>query len=293
MNEIHDLVIKAADVNATPTERYEAFGSLVLRFQDMAFGYAYAILGDFHLAEDASQEAFITAWQKLDQLRKAEAFPGWFKQILCTHCNRMHRRKRLQFTWLDPEIAVHSDKDDPQTKLEQCQLKTAMFSAIEGLPENDRMVITLFYLSEKSQRDISRFLEVPLTTVAKRLYSARTRLRGRMMSRFKNELTSNRPSRDKTFAEKVRAGIYDEYVGQYQFELRPELVVTISRDKDKLITEGGGQRNLLFPNDRAEDELVVKEFDGRGRFVRDGRGRITHLVYYEFGAEKGIARKII
>ena len=56
---------------------------------------------------------------------------------------------------------------------------------------------------------------------------------------------------------------------------------------------GGGQKNLLFANDGTGDELLAKEFDGKGRFVRDGRGQITHLIYYEFGAEKGIAKKII
>jgi RNA polymerase sigma factor (sigma-70 family) len=293
VNEFHDLVIKATDSNATRAARHRAFERIVLRFQDMAFAYAYAILGDFHLAEDAAQEAFIATWRSLHQLRKAEAFPGWFKQILHTHSYRQKRGKRLQTTWLDPEIAVRSDKDDPQTTLEQRELKREVFSAIESLPGRERIVITLFYLSERSQRDISRFLEVPVTTVAKRLYSARTRLRGRMMDRFKNDLALNRPSRNKTFAEKVRAGIYDEYVGQYQFELRPELVVTIKRERNKLVADGGGQRNLLFPNDGSEDELMVKEFDGKGRFVRDRSGQIIHLIYYEFGAEKGIAKKIV
>lgn len=49
-------------------ERHESFGELVVYFQDMAFGCAYAVLGDFYLAEDAAQEAFITAWQSLRQL---------------------------------------------------------------------------------------------------------------------------------------------------------------------------------------------------------------------------------
>ena len=293
VDEFHDLVVKAIDPGATLAERHRAFERLVLRFQDMAFAYAYSILGDFQLAEDAAQEAFISAWRNLHQLRKAEAFPGWFKQILHNSCCHLRRGKGPQTTWLDPEITVPSDKDGPQARLERRELKTAVFSAIERLPKNERMVIALFYLNEKSQRDISSFLEVPMTTVAKRLYSARTRLRGKMMDRFENDLASNRPSRDKTFAEKVRAGIYDEYVGQYQFELRPELVVSIKRERDKLICEGGGQTNLLFANDGTGDELLAKEFDGKGRFVRDGRGQITHLIYYEFGAEKGIAKKII
>jgi len=47
----------------------------------MAYAYAYAMLGDFYLAEDAAQRAFISAWRKLGQLRQPEAFPGWFRRV--------------------------------------------------------------------------------------------------------------------------------------------------------------------------------------------------------------------
>jgi hypothetical protein len=113
-----------------------------------------------------------------------------------------------------------------------------------------------------------------------------------MMMTFKKDLTAHRPSRNITFAEKVRAGIYDEYVGEYRFELRPELVVTIQREGEKLMSEGGGQRSEVFAADESEGELLAKEFDGRGKFVRNEQGCITHLIYYEFGREMGLARKI-
>lgn len=112
------------------------------------------------------------------------------------------------------------------------------------------------------------------------------------MDRFKNDLTEHRPSRDASFAEKVRAGIYDEYLGQYRFELRPELVVTITREGEHLIGEAAGQRNELFASDQAEGELLTKEFDGRGKFVRNKQGHISHLIYHEFGNEMGVAKKI-
>ena len=61
MEEIVALVIRAAAKDGIRDDRLKAFGELVQRFQDMAFGYAYSVLGDFHLAEDAAQEAFVTA----------------------------------------------------------------------------------------------------------------------------------------------------------------------------------------------------------------------------------------
>ena len=258
----------------------------------MAYACAYAVLGDFHLAENAAQEAFISAWQRLDQLHQPEAFPGWFRRIVLTACNRLTRRKRHQTIALDEGAHLHTHLTDPQTSVEKDELTRAVFAAIKKLTLNERMVVVLFYLKEQSQSEISAFLDVPLTTVAKRLYSAKARLRAMTMDSFKNDFTINRPSRDRSFAEKVKAGIYDEYVGRYRFELRPDLVVTIKREGDKLLSEGGGQTNELFARDGAEGELFPKEFDGRGEFVRNKRGRISHVIYYEFGQEMGRAKKL-
>ena len=69
MEEIESLVITAADPGAPLAKRLSAFGQIVQRFQDLAYGCAYAILGDFHLAEDAAREAFLAAYRQLPQLR--------------------------------------------------------------------------------------------------------------------------------------------------------------------------------------------------------------------------------
>lgn len=64
------------------------------RFQDMAYGYAYAVLNDFHLAEDAAQEAFVEAHGCLPNLEHPQAFPAWLKRIVFKHCDRLTRGKR-------------------------------------------------------------------------------------------------------------------------------------------------------------------------------------------------------
>ena len=285
-----DPVRKILDPDTTLNEKHAAFERIVIAFQDMAFAVAYAILGDFHSAEDAAQQAFITAWQKIHQLREPDAFPGWFKRIVVRECSRMTRRRRPLTTSSDQPIAHF---DDPQKKLESAELRRTVFAAIKGLPLNERIVVALFYLQEQSHADIGAFLDLPRTTVAKRLYSARVRLEGTVMSGFKKDISRRRPSRNASFAKKVRDGLYDEYIGRYKFDLRPELVVTITREGERLFSESSaGQRNELSAPRRRSSELVASEFDGRGRFIRDRAGRISHLVYYEFGKEMGIARKV-
>ena len=80
MKDVVHIVRRASDPNATPEARREAFGELVIRFQDMAFACAFAVLGDAYLAQDTAQEAFVVAWQKLAQLREpaASRFTGPF-----------------------------------------------------------------------------------------------------------------------------------------------------------------------------------------------------------------------
>ena len=95
MEDFESLIARATALDANITERNEAFGQLVKHFQDMAYGCAYALLGDVQLAEDAAQEAFITAYRELNQLQEPKAFGGWFRQIVRTQCVHLTRGNRL------------------------------------------------------------------------------------------------------------------------------------------------------------------------------------------------------
>jgi RNA polymerase sigma factor, sigma-70 family len=206
VKDVSSLIHKALDSRHPLTERHEAFAELVTRFQDMAFGCAYAVLGDFYLAEDAAQEAFITAWQNLSQLRVPEAFSGWLRRIVLTRCNRLTRGQRLPIVPLDVGMNTPSPGPDPQSSAEQRDLSAKVLAEIQGLPEKERLVTTLFYVNGYTHTDIGEFLEVPLTTVNKRLYSARQRLKkSATVEMFRDDLKARRPSRNRAFAEKVNA----------------------------------------------------------------------------------------
>ena len=84
-----------ACVRAAQGGNLRDFEILVHRFQDMAVGYSRGLLDDFHLAEDAAQDAFVLAHARLGQLQQAEAFPGWFRQIVFSCCMR-YRQRRTQ-----------------------------------------------------------------------------------------------------------------------------------------------------------------------------------------------------
>lgn len=201
--EIRELIDTVTAARAAQKEKQRAFGEIVRRFQDLAFGCAYALLGDFHLAEDAAQESFLAAWRNLDQLRKPEAFPGWFKRIVISQCSRFTRGRKLDTLALEDITHLPCLEPDPGAQVEQNEKRRRVLAAIQALPPNERMVTSLFYIGDYSQNEIAAFLEVPVTTIKKRLYDARQKLRTTMLDIVKDTLHEKRPSRDERFASTV------------------------------------------------------------------------------------------
>jgi RNA polymerase sigma factor (sigma-70 family) len=202
MEEIRHLV------ESSRSGDLDAFAALVGRFQNMAHGCAYAILGDFHEAEDAAQEAFIECYQRLSDLREPEAFPGWFRRILVRKCRQMLRRPRLQTAPL--EEAFNAGREpiatgpDPGQAAALRETQRRVLDAIRSLPEGQRMATTLFYIDGYSLNEVAEFLEAPVTTVKKRLHDSRRKLKERMLTMVEETLKSNTPD-DKGFASKVIA----------------------------------------------------------------------------------------
>jgi RNA polymerase sigma factor (sigma-70 family) len=207
VEQVHELVVRAATAPSLE-ERVEAYGRLVERFRDMACGYAYSIVGDFHLAEDVAQEAFIMAFGKLGQLQQPEAFPGWFRRIVWSACGRVTRRKTVPTTGLDVAENIASPIASPHEVVEQKETRDEVLKAIRQLPDAEREVTALFYINGYSQRDIADFLEVPLGTVKNRLSASRSRLKERMLNMVKDTLQQNAPDErfDKKVIERLVAG---------------------------------------------------------------------------------------
>ncbi len=195
MDTLQSLVIRAQN------QDLDAYNILVHRFQNMAVGYAYSIVGDFHLAEDVAQEAFVRAYLELDHLREPAAFAGWFRRIVFMRCNRVTRTKKWPTVDLDRNMP--SSVPDPHTQLEEQETKNRVHQAIQSLPKTEREVTTLYYIDEHSQKEISAFLNIPTQTVKSRLHTARKRLKQRMLTMVKKNLQDERPSNDPNFQVKV------------------------------------------------------------------------------------------
>lgn len=274
------LVERARDPAAPLHEQHAAFAQLVEQSQHLVFGIALASLREVEDARDAAQDAFLTAWLRLGQLRDASLFSAWLRKIVTTQCSRSLRRRRRS-----RESALPDTIEADSRRLDHGSLLTA---ALATLPAGERDVTVLFYFLGYSQAQIGRLLRLKPGTVGKRLHSARLRIRRLLPPSVRGDILRLTPS--PAFVQQVRLGLFDEYVGEYRFDRRPDHVVSISREGQSLISRASGQRHVL--SSVAEDSLLTCLYDGEGRFHRDRRGKITHFVYYEFGKRMGIARKI-
>ncbi len=185
-------------------ERHLAFGGLVHAFQDMAFGYAFSLLGEEQSAQDAAQEAFITAYLQMHALREPEAFAGWFKRILWSQCSHQRRAPANRAEALDDARHASQAELDPTDAVEERETRQRVRQAISGLPEHERLPTILYYIDGYSQSEVASFLEVPEATVRKRLQRARNRLKEGMMDMVQRDLRSQRPSRDERFLDAIQ-----------------------------------------------------------------------------------------
>jgi RNA polymerase sigma factor (sigma-70 family) len=179
-----------------------AFGAVVEHFQDMAVGYAYSILRDFHLSEDAAQEAFVRAYLDLRTLREPRAFPSWLRRIIFKQCDRITRRKRVRTVPLDAGVESADPRKGPLEVVEQRETQEEVLSAVNALPDNERVAATLFYIDGYSTGEVGEFLDVPVGTVKRRLHSARTQLRERMVELVRDTLRQHSP--DEGFSDRVK-----------------------------------------------------------------------------------------
>ncbi|GJM41416.1 MAG: hypothetical protein DHS20C20_16980 [Ardenticatenaceae bacterium] len=182
MNELAQLVQSARNGRANKEVRQQAFAELVSQFYETAFRWAYSRLHDADVAQDATQEAFVVAYQKLHQLKEPEAFAGWFKQIVLSQTYRLLRDTRPLAHAINLSQEIVALEPGPVALVENDELKARVMTAVQALPEKEQVVTQMFYLNGYSQKEIARLLELPLTTVKKRLQYARQNLRGILVS---------------------------------------------------------------------------------------------------------------
>lgn len=171
----------------------EAIALLVERFGRRARSLATAILGDEHLAEDAVQEGFLAALERLGQLRDPLAFPAWFRQIVRTQAHRILRARRERVG--GEGDAQPAGASAPDQAAQAQELRRIVRRAVADLPPAGSAAAELFYLDEHTVAETAELLNVPVGTVKRRLHDARTMLRSMLLGYVCDEPEEERPPR--------------------------------------------------------------------------------------------------
>ena len=165
----------------------EAFGELVQRWERRIFALTYGMLGREEDARDATQETFLAAFRNLRSFRGEAKVSSWLHRIAVNQCISRQRRSKVRSeSALDDEQENDAGgfaapiNESPVRMVEDRQETLAVRRAINSLPLELRQVVVMKEFEELTFREIADVLDVPLSTVKSRLYTALKQLQMRL-----------------------------------------------------------------------------------------------------------------
>ena len=160
-----------------------AFTTLVEKHRKRIHSLAWREIGDFHAAQEITQDTFIQAFKSLPSLRDPNRFSGWLHVIAKRQCIEWLRRKPITMQSLDAMPKAELERlsyarylEEEQAQASTDGLREIVERLLQKLPVNERSVMVLHYYKGLTCEEVSAFLDVSLNTVKSRLYRARKRL---------------------------------------------------------------------------------------------------------------------
>ena len=161
-----------------------AFETLVKKYRKPVHALVWRKIGDFHIAEEITQDTFLKAYQELAKLKKPQSFASWLYVIAANQCSSWLRKKRLRTQPIEETSSVQLEKATYSGYIIEENERTAVETQREvvknllaKLQESDRTVITLHYFGDMSAAEIGAFLGVSVNTIKSRLRRAQQRLK--------------------------------------------------------------------------------------------------------------------
>ena len=160
-----------------------AFSELVEKYQKQVHALVWKKIGDFHFAEELTQDTFLRAYQQLRTLKKPQLFAGWLYVIASNLCNTWLRNKNIRTQLQEkidstqPEDSTYSEYVATENKRSSAETQRIVVEKLlSKLKESERTVMTLHYYGDMTCKEIGAFLGVSANTVKSRLHRAQQRL---------------------------------------------------------------------------------------------------------------------
>jgi len=158
-----------------------SFDVLMARYKELVHRIAYKMTGSVWEAQDLTQEAFLQAYVKLDQLAEPARFGGWLRALAANTCKMWLRRQRANTSSLETMLAegeathpaLASDASEAVEEITSAEQRQALQRAVGRLSEKNRLAVWLHYFEGRTCAEVAGLLEVPVSTVAGRLHKSR------------------------------------------------------------------------------------------------------------------------
>jgi len=157
----------------------KAFDILVRRYEVQMYRTAFGIVNDGDLAKDVTQAGFVKSWEKLRTFNPEYKFYSWLYRIIVNEAlNRSRNHKKYEALSL-----YQPDGNTPYAQLLNKEENRMLLESVNSLPADYRVVIQLRHFEELSYKEIADALDIEVSTVKSRLYSARIMLREKLYNR--------------------------------------------------------------------------------------------------------------
>ena len=160
-----------------------AFSTLIQKYQRIVHAFVWRKIGDFHYAEEITQDTFLRAYRKLSSLRDPTRFSRWLNVIANRLCLNWIERKNPEMQSIEEtSMAAIEESAYIQYASEKQETEAAEYlygivkKLLDKLPDAECTVMTLYYLGEMTTKEISEFLGVSVNTITSQLQRARERL---------------------------------------------------------------------------------------------------------------------
>jgi RNA polymerase sigma-70 factor (ECF subfamily) len=175
MNKTDDIFY----IEAVRKGNVASFSFLVERYQNMVYSLALKLLKKPEEAEEMAQDTFIKAYQKIDSYEGKSKFSTWLYSITYNACISELRKRRIEFKSLDDRQI--SDQDEQkmhdyyrETKKEDQEKYLNL--ALSKLPEDDQVLVTLYYYESQSMEEISMITGLTVSNIKVKIHRARKRM---------------------------------------------------------------------------------------------------------------------
>ncbi len=156
-----------------------AYASLVAKHKNLVFSIVLKIVNNREDAEEISQDVFLKAYQSLNTFEKKSKFSTWLYRIAYNAAISKTRKKKVEMVAIEETVITNYSTDEVSrtiNEFDETDRQVILEKALKQLPEEDNLLITLFYKNENSVEDISEITGLSVSNVKVKLHRIRKRL---------------------------------------------------------------------------------------------------------------------